>query len=243
MLALWIAPAAFLVTVLGGLFALWFRDRLHLILGFSAGAVVGIAFFDLLPEAIHASGASAQTLSLYVAAGFLAYLLLDRLTSLSRGNSHHHHEDHGHGHLAQRGALGAASLVAHSLFDGMAVGFAFQVSDSVGLAVAVAVLTHDFSDGINTMNIVLKNGGNRSEALRWLIADAAAPVLGILSTFLFALPPETFGTVLALFCGFFLYLGASDLIPESHHSHPKLLTTLMTLAGAGLVLAMSLYAH
>jgi ZIP family zinc transporter len=102
-------------------------------------------------------------------------------------------------------------------------------------------LTHDFSDGINTMNIVLKSQGSRTAALRWLLLDAAAPVIGVASTNFFTLPGTAFGTVLALFAGFFLYIGASDLIPESYHAHPKFLTTVMTLAGAAvLYLAIAL---
>jgi ZIP family zinc transporter len=85
------------------------------------------------------------------------------------------------------------------------------------------------------MNIVLKNNGNRPQAVRWLMVDALAPVLGIASTYLFMLPGEGFGISLALFAGFFLYIGASDLIPESYHAHPKFLTTAMTLAGAAIL--------
>jgi ZIP family zinc transporter len=134
-----------------------------------------------------------------------------------------------------RGRFAAGVLCGHSLLDGIAIGLAFQASHEVGIVVAIAVLTHDFSDGINTMNIVLKNHGNRTQAFRWLLADALAPVVGIASTHFFALPGSKFGAALALFAGFFLYIGASDLIPESYHAHPKFLTTAMTLAGAGLL--------
>jgi len=88
------------------------------------------------------------------------------------------------------------------------------------------------------MHMVLKNHGDRSQAFHWLIADAVAPVLGIASTFFFSLPGEGFGAALALFAGFFLYIGASDLIPESYHAHPKFLTTAMTLAGAAVLYAV-----
>ena len=75
----------------------------------------------------------------------------------------------------------------------------------------------------------------------WLLLDASAPVIGVASTYFFTLPDTAFGTVLALFAGFFLYIGASDLIPESYHAHPKFLTTVMTLAGAAvLYLAIAL---
>jgi zinc transporter ZupT len=84
-----------------------------------------------------------------------------------------------------RGRLGAGSLAIHSVIDSMAIGLAFQVSTSVGVVVAIAVLVHDFSDGINTVNLVLKNSGTGREALRWLLVDAAAPLLGVLSTLLF----------------------------------------------------------
>lgn len=131
--------------------------------------------------------------------------------------------------------LGAGSLSIHSFLDGVAIGLAFQVSAAIGAVVAVAVLTHDFSDGINTVNLVLKNAGARKQAFRWLIVDALAPVLGAASTMLFTLPEQSLSIILALFSGFFLYIGASDLIPESHHNHPKFLTTAMTLLGAGVL--------
>jgi ZIP family zinc transporter len=93
------------------------------------------------------------------------------------------------------------------------------------------------------MNVVLKNHGERREGLRWLVADAIAPAIGVAATFFFHLPAADLGVVLALFAGFFLYIGASDLIPESYHAHPKFLTTAMTLAGAAvLYLATTLVA-
>jgi zinc transporter ZupT len=232
-LLLVIAAAAFFSTLMGGLLALRLRDKLHLVLGFSAGAVIGVAFFDLLPEAINfgAKFHSPATILSWTALGFLFYLVLDRILLF-------------HGDAAPRGRFAAGVLCLHSLLDGVAVGLAFQASHEVGIVVAIAVLTHDFSDGINTMNMVLKNHGERSTALRWLLLDAIAPAIGVGSTYFFTLPATAFGTVLALFAGFFLYIGASDLIPESYHAHPKFLTTAMTLAGAAvLYLAIALIGH
>jgi ZIP family zinc transporter len=219
-----IAVAAFATTLAGGLLALKLRDRLHLILGFSAGAVIGVAFFDLLPEAITVgmSHHPPSVILAWSALGFLFYLTLDRLVSF-------------HGDAAHRGGFAASVLCFHSILDGVAIGLAFQTSASVGSVVAIAVLTHDFSDGINTMNMVLKSRGSRTVAFRWLMLDAVAPVIGIASTRFFMLPGAGFGVALALFGGFFLYIGASDLIPESYHVHPKFLTTAMTLVGAAVL--------
>jgi len=221
-----IASATFIATLIGGLFALRFRDKLHLILGFSAGAVAGVALFDLLPEAIELGTKyhAATTISLFIALGFFGYLVLDRLIFL-----HSHTEDEANVH---RGSFGALTLAAHSFLDGIAIGIGFQVSPAIGIVVTAAVLTHDFSDGINTVNFVLKNGGSWKNAFRWLLIDAIAPVLGVFSTLFFRIPASALGLVLAVFVGTFLYLSASDLIPESHHRHPRALTTIMTLLGA-----------
>ena len=230
-----IAFVTFLSTFFGGLFALRFKDRLHLILGFSAGAVIGVAFFDLLPEAISLGSANynIQTITSIVALGFIFYLMLDRFTIL-----HAHADESGHG---ERGVLGAGSLSIHSFLDGIAIGLAFQISSAVGAIVAIAVVVHDFSDGINTVNLILINSGSREQAFRWLTADAIAPVIGIVSTLFFSLPLATLGIMLAVFCGFFIYIGASDLLPESHHRHPTIWTTAMTAFGiAVMYIAVSL---
>jgi zinc transporter ZupT len=227
-----IAAGTFAATLVGGFAALRFRDRLHLILGFSAGAVIAVAFFDLLPESValgvptHGPG----TLLSITAAGFFAYMILDRLVLF-----HTHIDDHQAGSSVGRGWAGAASLSAHSFMDGFAIGIAFQASAAAGLVVALAVLAHDFSDGLNTVNLVLKNGGSRRQAFAWLSLDALTPVIGAGVSLLSSLPAGSLSLVLALLGGFFFYIGASDLLPDSYHAHPKFLTTVMTLLGAGVL--------
>lgn len=225
-MVLLVAVATFFSTLFGGLFALRLKDQLHLILGFSAGAVIGVAFFDLIPEALGLGSTlySIPTVVSIAAFGFLTYLILDRLVLL------HDHDDR-----ARRGGFGASTLSLHSFLDGVGIGLGFQVSPVVGFIIALAVVAHDFSDGINTVNFILKNKGERREAFRWLLIDAVAPALGVMVTFLFSVSEAQLGLLLALFSGFFLYIGASDLIPESHHAHPARMTTMMTLLGAGLL--------
>jgi ZIP family zinc transporter len=213
---------AFLATFAGGLFAIKYSDKLHLVLGFSAGAVVAVAFFDLLPEAIELAGKTHEIsfITSIVALGFVLFLIVDRFFSL-----HHEH----------RGRLGASSLSLHSFLDGLAIGFTFQVSTTVGMVVALAVLAHDFSDGINTVSMILKNGGSKKEATKWLFVDAITPIFGIIVGTVLTVSESTLGLLLALFCGFFFYIGASDLIPESHHAHPTYFTTLMTILGVAVL--------
>jgi ZIP family zinc transporter len=231
MLALVVGLGAFASTLLGGAFALRFKDKLHLIMGFSAGAVIAVAFFDLLPEAIKLAGEAhgISLVSSLTGLGFMFYMVLDRTVVLHAGGVE------GIGGHRHRGRLGAGSFSIHSFLDGTAIGLAFQVSVPVGAIVAIAVLVHDFSDGINTVTVVLKNSGTSGEAFRWLLVDAVAPVLGVVATLFYRLPDAALGSLLALFAGFFIYIGASDLLPESYHAHPTKLTTIMTLLGAGLL--------
>lgn len=229
MLILLICIITFLSTLAGGLFALRFKDKLHLILGFSAGAVLGVVFFDLFPEAQLLSGSKygVDKITSIAAVGFFVYMILDRLAVL------HSHEKEERASL--KGKLGAGSLSIHSFLDGIAIGWAFQISTSIGIAIAIAVVAHDFSDGINTVGVLIIDKANSRSAFKWLLIDAAAPVLGILSTFFFRPTESSFGIVLALFAGFFLYIGASDLLPQSQQQYPKLWTTFMTILGASLL--------
>lgn len=227
-----IALAVFLATFLGGMFALKFRDHLHLILGFSAGAVLGIALFDLIPEAFDLAGRSAPY---FIALGVIAYLVLDRFF----GHVHaHSHDDHDHVH-EHKGTMRAGSFSIHSLIDGLVVGFSFNVSVELGLIVTIAVLAHDFSDGINTVTAILKSGQDKKIAMRWLLIDSIAPVLGIFVGFLLPIGESYLGALVSVFAGFFIYIGLADLIPESYHNHPKYWTTILTILGVLFVAAVT----
>lgn len=210
-------------TFVGGSLALKLRNQIHLILGFSAGAVIGVALFDLLTEAV-TTGIQFHlpaTVITFTALGFMAYMLLDRIILVSTSNEGGH-----------RGHVGAGSLTIHSFLDGLGIGLAFQVSAALGLIVAAAVLVHDFSDGINTVNMSLTGTGEPKTARKWLIADALAPLVGIGTTLFIHPPQQYFSLILALFAGFFLYIGACELLPESHHRNPRFITALMTVIGA-----------
>jgi len=222
-----IAFATIISTFLGGLFAIRLKDKLHLILGFSAGAVMGVAFFDLIPESIELATQSYDTtlVMLLIAAGFSFFMVLDRLFSI------HIHEEQDCCKENHRGTFTACALSFHSFLDGLGVGLAFKVSPTVGWIMAIAVLAHKFSDGINTVNVILKNHGTRRGAFRWLLIAAIAPALGVIAAMFISVAEPVLGLILSIFAGLFIYIGASDLIPESHHNHPTLWTTVSTILG------------
>jgi len=218
----------FFSTLAGGLFALRFKDRQGLILGFSAGAVIGVSFFDLLPESLSLAHEqfSFELITSVAALGFLIYMMLDRFALL--------HSKKNELKIRRKGRVGASSLSIHSFLDGIAIGLVFQISAPMGVVVAIAVIAHDFSDGINTVIVVLKNKCEKKEAIKWLLIDSLAPVAGVVSTFFFRLSASLLGLVLALFTGFFFYLGATDLLPETQHES-SIWSTVMTVVGIAVI--------
>ncbi len=231
MTVLLVVLATIISTALGGLFAIKFKDKLHLILGISAGSVLGVALFELLPESIELTQGvySVQTVTILIAVGFSAYMLLDRFFA-----PHGHNVDDD-GKSYRKGRLGASALIFHSFLDGLGIGLAFKISPAIGWVVAAAVLTHDFSDGVNTVNMIIKNKGGRKDALKWLAADALAPAFGVAATFFLTVSEPVLGLILSVFVGLFLYISASDLVPESHHRHPAVWTTVSTILGMALI--------
>jgi len=224
----WIAiPLASLTVVstfLGGAIALRMRRDLTTLIALTGGIVVGVALFDVLPEAIDAVGNSERVTAL-VGAGFLFFFFAERLLVL-----HHRDEpEQARGH-AQVGVLGAAGLSLHSLIDGLGIGLAFGLDTTTGLLVFVAVISHDFADGLNTVSFILSQSGDRRKALTWLTIDAVAPLIGAIIGASISISEHSLGHLLALYAGFFLFMGATDLLPEAHR-HPSRLRVALTGAG------------
>ena len=229
---------AFLSTLLGGLAAVRFRTWFGTLAAFASGVLIAVPLFDLLPEALTLGAASKippQNVMYVTAAGFLFLLTLSRYISVHRicedgicRNVRH----------PQAGWFGASELSLHSFMDGFAIGLGFQANTEAGLLVAAAVIAHDFSDGMNTVTVMLHAGNSLRSSLQMLIVDAVAPVLGAVSTLFIVAPPSVLVYLLPFFAGGFLYLGASDLLPEAHEKNPPLVSLLSTLAGFFVIFAI-----
>ena len=223
-------------TALGGLVALRSRDRLHLVLGFAAGVMLGLVAFDLLPELFEltdARVAGVPAVMVAFAAGFLVLHFVERSVAMHGAHegeygAHHHHNP-------DVGLASALALAVHSFLDGVGIGLAFQVDEGVGLAVALAVIAHDFADGLNTVTIMRTHGNSQRRTLGMLGIDALAPVLGALTTLFFSVGDTVLAIYLGAFAGFLLYLATADILPEAHSRHPSRLTLVSTLGGVGLM--------
>ena len=225
--------ATFFSTAAGGLFALKFRDRLHFILSFTAGVLLGVVSFDILPEIFglaHKQGFDATGAMITLVVGFLFFQALEKLVLV-----HHSHEaSYAEHHHPQVGVLSALALAGHSFMDGVGIGLAFQVSESVGIIVAIAVIAHDFCDGLNTVSLMLVHHNTSRRSLAMLALDAFTPIAGAASTLLFRVPPDILVLYLGFFAGFLLYIGASDILPEAHSQNRSAITiSLMGLTALG----------
>src|SRR5437764_10161907 len=187
MSALW-ALSAFLMTLAGGAFAFRYRRYLLYIMAFSSGLVIGVAFLDLLPEIVEAASQEhlpIRALMVTVVVGFVAIFLLEKLTII---HSEKQHDSPGHHH--QVGLVGALGLSFHSFLDGLAIGVAFEAGPRTGLVVLLAVVAHDFADGLNTVTFMLATRNNTVRTISLLVVDAVAPVIGALCASLLRLYPR-----------------------------------------------------
>jgi ZIP family zinc transporter len=222
------------ITVLstfgGGVFALHQAKRMHLVLGFTAGVVLGVVAFDLLPEVFDLSGTlrvGVPAAMLTFIAGFMVLHIIERALAL-----HHGHEGaYGEHRHPQVGLVSAAGLALHSVMDGLALGLAAQAGGGTLAIVALAVIAHDFSDGINTVGIMSAHGNTERRTRIMLIADSLAPLVGAASTLFFDVPNTFLGLYLGFFAGFLLYIATSDILPEAHSRVPSKATFVFTFLG------------
>ena len=222
--------------MVGGLVAVKFRRVLHYFFAFSSGALIAITFFDVLPESLDIAGSvSVRILMITLVATFLFFSLVERFFL-----THHHHEEEEHGHIM--GPIGAIGLVAHSFLDGAAIGIAYQANPKIGLIVALAVISHDFTDGINTVVIMLKNEQNVRNARRFLFIDAIAPVFGILVASFIVINQSVLAVILAAFSGQFLYIGAANLLPETYR-HVAWKMAVAMIIGVALIFVLTALNH
>lgn len=232
------AIATFVFTILGGLFAYRAQDKLHLIISFSAGVLITAAFLDLLPEAFGLRGggeAGLKLILLSAIAGFLVFHLVERLGVIANCRNK---DCRNILHLHSVGRLSAASLVFHSLLDGVVIGLAFQAQLRLGILVGIAVLAHDWTDGVSVVAVLLPSGRPWREMIWWILADAITPVLGVFIFFV-GFPPAILGITLAVVAGIFIYIAAANLLPEAHHRHSSIPTIIATLVGFGLIFLLS----
>jgi zinc transporter, ZIP family len=229
--ALAVSFGAFASALLGGWFALRAVRYVGMIIAVGAGIRIGAAFFDLIPEAIEHLG-SMEAAMLATAIGFLAFYAVDKLTSLHVGHETAAELDHDAATHQHTGALGATGMGIHSFLDGIALAASLAVGGGLGIVIATVVIVHRFSDGIGVVSFQLASRASEATAWRWVLLVAIAPVIGVLIGLIVTVPDAALGAILGFFAGFFLYVGAAELLPEAHRRDGSRAVVAATLGGA-----------
>lgn len=184
-------------------------------LPFGAGALLAAAFFDLLPEALE-SGSDPHELLRYVVLGFIIFFVLERTASWF----HHHHQHDAEDSSVrgnQQNRLMIIGDLVHNIIDGAAVGAAFLVSVPTGIITAIAVSAHEIPKEIGTFGILMSRGWKDKKVIGMNLLTAAGTIISATVIYLIGQNTElSFAPLLALTAGFFLYVAASDIIPDIH---------------------------
>jgi zinc and cadmium transporter len=217
------------------------RQHMHLLIALAAGALLGDAFIHLIPEALTEIG-NEIVFGVTALLGMLGFFVLEKTLRW-----HHHHNTHGEGHPEhpQKKPLGTLVLVSdsmHNFVDGIIIGASYLVSAPVGIATTIAVLLHEIPQEISDFSLLLHAGFTRAKAVLLNFASALTAVLGTIVFFVIggeSLVPYA----VALTAGGFIYIAATDLVPELHQKHEvrhSVLQFVALLVGVGLMLALTL---
>lgn len=215
-------------------------------LPFGAGALLAAALLGLLPEALH--GGDAKTIAWWLIGGFLAFFILERFLGWFH---HHHHHDEVDGSAKDRRHVSLVIVgdTMHNAIDGIAIGAAFAVDVPTGIALSIAVAAHEIPQEIGDFGILLAKGVKPAKVILINVLSASATIVTAVLTFVFG--QELFGSpapLLAIAAGFFLYIAASDIIPDIHErprdeANRQAAMLLLGVAVLAMVIALTPHDH
>lgn len=230
MIVFLLTVAASIAALAGGYTALRSRQWLNWALALTAGLVLGLVAFDLLPEIFDiAARRNLDTVLPMVSlvAGFLLFHIFEKFVPLHEA-SEATYTAHRHPRL---GTARAVALSGHSFMDGLSIGVGFQVSTAVGSAVALAVIGHRFADGFDTTTFMVFHRNKLSHIKRWLAVVVLMPILGGLLSLVYDFPERALALYLGFFAGFILYIAASNILPQAHSEDFSRKSMLLTVFG------------
>ncbi|GMO51089.1 MAG: ZIP family metal transporter [Candidatus Endomicrobiellum trichonymphae] len=222
-----VASTAMLGTLIVLMFHKWSEKNSFLIINFAAGVMLALAFTHLIPEGLELN---TETM-IYVLLGFLIMFFLQFVVLF-----HPCHDEECSKHT---GITSIVGLSLHSMIDGLIIAVGFEVNDNIGTLTTIAILLHKLPDGITISGILLHNGVSKKKIFNFSLLTACfTPVCTISGIFLFKdIPTSVLGALLGLTAGSFIFLSASDLIPETHKCKNRF-APIMLFVGAIIILAV-----
>ncbi|MFB0569393.1 MAG: ZIP family metal transporter [Nitrososphaeria archaeon] len=231
-----------------GVFALSLKEKtlhsiLFVVVAFSAGSILGAVYFDLLPEAMELAGGSVA--AVYITLGFTVFFFLERFIYWYHGHGHESDISAEMPNRATAKSFGYLNILGdgiHNFVDGTIIAGSFLAGFPVGLATTIAVIFHELPQEIGDYGILVYAGFKRGRALLLNFVVALAVILGGILAVIFLETVQALGGVLVAFsAGGFIYLGASELIPELHEEKrftKSVVQFVMFLLGIALIWAL-----
>lgn len=215
MVLIWILSATVLVSLISliGIFTLGVKTKLFdkilvLLVGFAAGGLIGGAFLHLLPEAIERCGC--ERVFFYSLIGFTVFFMMERYL----------YWRHCHEGVCDVHTFTYLNLIGdgvHNFTDGLIIAASFMTDIRLGIATTLAVIFHEVPQEIGDFGILVYGGFSKSRALLFNFICALTAVLGAVIGYILFGISENFSLFLISFtAGGFIYIAASDLLPELH---------------------------
>lgn len=212
---LWIIISTLIVCVLSlvGIFAFILRNKnLNKILlgmvGFSAGALMGGAFLHLLPESL--AETEAMTVGLFLLIGFSTFFIIERVL-------HWHHCHKGTCEVHTLSYMNLTGDAVHNFIDGLIIAISYIADIRLGIVTTIAIIAHEIPQEIGDFGVLIYGGFSKSKALLYNFISASTAILGaLIGYFLSATVTGIIPSILPFAAGGFIYIAASDLIPELH---------------------------
>ena len=237
--AIFLAIVTCFSTLLGGTFAARRRKNIGILGAFAAGVLITTSLLDLLPQTFRLATAVNVLLEDVMALTVVGFLFLYIISKLVISHAFTADGEYTEVKHPLGGLFATSELSVHSFIDGLAIGFGFEADIHVGIVIAIAVICHDFTDGLSTVAVMLNSGNSLKSSIRMLLLDAIAPVLGAFVAFFIEVQQYYIVLLLPFFAGGFLYLGASDLLPEAHEKNPQIRTVIACITGFVLIFVLT----
>jgi zinc and cadmium transporter len=239
--------AALTISLLSLSGVLFFGKSGHLkgahrfIVPIAIGVFLGVIFFELIPETLHASEFYG---SIAIVAGFMSFYILSHFLR----TYHHHHDDHGHDDCENK--RGASMLLIgdtiHNIADGVVIASAFLINPAVGIAATIGIALHEVPQEIAQYGVLIHAGYSKKKALFYNFLTSLSVFVGVMASTVFASFGEYLWILTGLAAGNLLYIAASDMIPElqeSTHAKHFMKTFVSTLFGLIAITALLTWSH
>ena len=223
-------------TIVGILFVDKFQRKVTqktiVFVSFAAGVLLSAAFLNILPEALDLN---ADALIYVLITILFLYLLEQRIAF----HTCHDEQCDFHQSISVMGIFG---LGFHSLLDGIIIGVGFEASNTLGLITTFGVLMHEFPEGVSIFSLLTHANYERRKKYFYSFLVALATPVGAILTLFFVkeIDFSILGILLSIAAGSFIYIGASDLIPETHRKLNPM-NTPMVIAGAAIIYLANLF--